>query len=120
MIKAFLLDVNQKDLYKLSSMLQQSGRVHVIGMSTHPGDAVETLLRLQPDVLFLELQLPDLQGVLVAEQVKRKLPQIQIIVVTGSKQHALWAFDQAVADYVLKPLEELRLGQSLDRLRLGS
>ncbi|WP_151736179.1 LytR/AlgR family response regulator transcription factor [Paenibacillus tengchongensis] len=120
MIRAFLLDVNQKDLYKLSSMLQQSGRVQVIGMSTHPSGTVETLLRLQPDVLFLDLQLPDLQGILLAEQARRKLPQIQIVVVTESKQHALWAFDHAVSDYVLKPLEEMRLVQSLDRLRVGS
>ncbi|MBW4085818.1 LytTR family DNA-binding domain-containing protein [Paenibacillus sp. S150] len=120
MIKAFLLDVNQRDLYKLSYMLQHSGKVNVIGMSAQPQEAVDKIILLQPDVLFMDLQLPGLQGIFVAELVKQKVPHIQIVVVTESKQHALWAFDQAVADYVLKPLEEVRLSQSLERLRKGS
>ncbi|WP_310832575.1 LytR/AlgR family response regulator transcription factor [Paenibacillus pedocola] len=120
MIRAFLLDVNQKDLYKLATMLQQSGKVEVIGMSSHPQSALNQIIGLHPDVLFLDLQLHGLQGVLVAEQIKQQLPAIQIVVITESKQHALWAFDQAIADYLLKPLEEVRLCQSLERLRKGS
>lgn len=120
MIRAFLLDVNQKDLYVLATMLQQSGKVTVIGMSTHPQSALDQMTELQPDVLFLDLQLHGLQGVLVAEQIKLRLPAIQIVVITESKQHALWAFDQAVADYLLKPLEKDRLCHSLERLRKGS
>ncbi|MNC22699.1 Transcriptional regulatory protein YpdB [compost metagenome] len=68
----------------------------------------------------MDLQGPGLQGILVVELVKQSVPHIQIVVVTESKQHALWAFDHAVADYVLKPLEEVRLSQSLERLRMGS
>ncbi|MNI21466.1 Transcriptional regulatory protein YehT [compost metagenome] len=120
MIQAFLLDMNRKDLYKLAVMLQRSGQVNVIGMSAQPQEAVDRILQLQPEVLFMDLQGPGLQGVLVAELVKQKIPHIQIVVVTESKQHALWAFDHAVADYVLKPLEEVRLSQSLERLRTGS
>ncbi|WP_221795551.1 LytR/AlgR family response regulator transcription factor [Paenibacillus typhae] len=120
MIRAFLLDVNQEDLYKLAAMLHRSGKVAVIGMSSHPQSALEQMAGLQPDVLFLDLQLHGLQGVLVAEQIKQQLPAIQIVVTTGSKQHALWAFDQAIVDYLLKPFEEERLCQSLERLRKGS
>lgn len=120
MIRAFLLDANQKDLYKLDTMLQQSGKVAVIGTSSHPQSALDQIVELQPDALFLDLQLHGLQGVLVAEQIKLQLPAIQIVVITESKQYALWAFDQAIADYLLKPLEEDRLCQSLDRLRKGS
>ncbi|MEK4329708.1 response regulator [Paenibacillus sp. FSL R7-0297] len=120
MIKAFLLDMNQKDLYKLSSMLQHTGKVNVIGMSAYPENVVDKIVLLQPDVLFLDLQLPGQQGIIVAERVKKKLPDIQIVIVTESKQHALWAFDQDIVDYMLKPLEEVRLGQSLERLRKGS
>lgn len=120
MIKAFLLDVNQKDLYKLSSMLQHTGKVNVIGMSAHPQNVVDKIVLLQPDVLFLDLELPGQQGVVIAELIKKKLPAIQIVVVTECKQHALWAFDQDIADYVLKPLEEFRLDQSLEKLRHGS
>ncbi|MEK4007995.1 LytR/AlgR family response regulator transcription factor [Paenibacillus sp. FSL H3-0333] len=120
MIKAYLLDVNQKDLYKLSSMLQHTGKVNVIGMSAYHENVVDRIVLLQPDVLFLDLQLPRHQGVVVAELVKKKLPDIQIVVVTETKQHALWAFDQDIVDYVLKPLEEVRLSQSLERLRQGS
>lgn len=112
MIKAFLLDMNQKDLYKLSSMLQHTGKVNVIGMSAYPENVVDKIVLLQPDVLFLDLQLPGQQGIIVAERVKKKLPDIQIVIVTESKQHALWAFDQDIVDYMLKPLEEVRLGQS--------
>lgn len=120
MITAYLLDVNQNDLFKLSSMLQHTGKVNVIGMSAYPDNVVDQIVLLQPDVLFLDLQLPGHQGVVVAELVKKRLPDIQIVVVTETKQHALWAFDQDIVDYVLKPLEEVRLGQSLERLRKGS
>lgn len=120
MIKAYLLDVNQKDLHTLSSMLQHTGKVNVIGMSACPRDVVDQIILLEPDVLFLDLQLPGQQGIVVAELVKRKLPAIQIVVVTENKQHALWAFDHNIVDYVLKPLEAARLGQSVERLRKGS
>jgi two-component system LytT family response regulator/two-component system response regulator LytT len=120
MIRAFLLDVNQRDLYKLAAMLEQTGKVAVIGMSSHPQGALNQILELQPDVLFLDLQMQGLQGLYVAEQVKQQFPAIQIVVITESKQHALWAFDQDIEDYVLKPLEEVRLCLSLERLRHGS
>lgn len=120
MIKAFLLDVNQKDLYRLSYMLERTGKVDVIGMSPCPQEAVDKIILCQPDVLFMDLQGPGQQGMMLAEFVKKKVPRIQIVVVTDSKQHGLWAFDQAVADYVLKPLEEVRLSQSLERLGQGS
>lgn len=118
MIKVYLLDANKGDLNRLSKILGESGdEVQVVGMSADPYEAMVAISLIQPEALFLDLHLPDLYGIIVAEQVRERFPHIQIVIVTENKNYALWAFDQQIVDYVLKPLDKERLKSALTRLR---
>ena len=116
MIKAFLLDANERDMHQLATMLGQLEGISVIGKTVSPLEAIDSIGLLQPDALFLDVQLPDMHGIIVAEQIKDQYPDVQIVVVTENKNYALWAFDQQIVDYVLKPWDKTRLKQALKRL----
>lgn len=84
-------------------------------------DAVAQALALRPDVLFLDIKMPGQSGLEAAEELAEKwdaaLPFPEVVFVTAYDEYALAAFEQAAADYVLKPVNEARLGKTIERLR---
>ena len=84
------------------------------------GDGVEALRMLhalQPDVLFLDIQMPGIDGIEVARQAP---PSSQIVFVTAFGSHALQAFDAGAVDYLVKPITMARLAATVNRLRTRS
>ncbi|MEC5387456.1 LytTR family DNA-binding domain-containing protein [Uliginosibacterium sp. H3] len=75
--------------------------------------AVEALARLAPDIAFLDIRMPGLSGLEVAQQTR--VPHL--VFVTAYDQYALAAFESAAADYLLKPVSDTRLAQTIERLR---
>src|SRR5207253_6469152 len=74
-----------------------------------------TIERLQPDVVFLDIQMPGLTGFQVARRMLDKQVSAQIIFVTAYDQHAIEAFDVNAVDYLLKPVDPVRLGLAVER-----
>jgi DNA-binding LytR/AlgR family response regulator len=83
--------------------------------------AVEQALVLRPDVLFLDIRMPGQTGLEAAEELTERwdcaAPFPQIVFVTAFDDYAVQAFEQAAADYVLKPVSAARLGKTVERLR---
>ncbi|MFT3734189.1 MAG: LytTR family DNA-binding domain-containing protein [Rhodocyclaceae bacterium] len=79
----------------------------------HGPAAVEALNRLAPDIAFLDIRMPGLSGLEVAQQVR--VPHV--VFVTAYDQYAVAAFESAAADYLLKPVSDDRLAQTVTRLR---
>ena len=81
--------------------------------------ALRALEEHQPDILFLDIQMPGLSGLEVAQQVNGRC---HVVFVTAFDDHAVQAFEQGAVDYVLKPLSVSRLATAVTRLkqRLGS
>jgi DNA-binding LytR/AlgR family response regulator len=84
-------------------------------------DAVQQGLALRPDVLFLDIKMPGQTGLEAAEELAERwdseLPFPQVVFVTAYDEYAVNAFEQAAADYVLKPVNDARLGTTVERLR---
>jgi DNA-binding LytR/AlgR family response regulator len=84
-------------------------------------DAVQQGLALRPDVLFLDIKMPGQTGLEAAEELAERwdseLPFPQVVFVTAYDDYAVNAFEQAAADYVLKPVNDARLGKTVERLR---
>lgn len=75
--------------------------------------ALEGIVRLEPDIAFLDIRMPGLSGLEVA-----KATQVsQLVFVTAYDQYAVGAFEAAAADYLLKPVSDERLRQTVERLR---
>nr|WP_314607413.1 LytTR family DNA-binding domain-containing protein [uncultured Janthinobacterium sp.] len=84
-------------------------------------EALRQGLALQPDILFLDIKMPGKTGLEAAEELAEQwpdgIPFPQIVFVTAYDEYALAAFEHAAADYVLKPVNDARLGKTVDRLQ---
>jgi len=113
MIRAFVVDDEPLAVKRLSRMLEETGRVEVIGASTDPVDALAALGDHAPDVLFLDIQMPGMTGF---EMLNLLDPQPVVVFTTAYNEYALRAFEVNSIDYLLKPIEERHLGRALDKL----
>src|SRR4051812_31664123 len=114
-LRAVLVDDEQLARDELGYLLGQVGGIEVIGQAGNGLEALSTIDRLQPDVVFLDIQMPGLTGFQVARRMlDRQLPT-QIIFVTAYDQHAIEAFEVNAVDYLLKPVDPVRLGLAVER-----
>jgi DNA-binding LytR/AlgR family response regulator len=91
----------------------------IVGEASDGVQALRLLDERQPDVLFLDIQMPGATGLEVARQASGR---VHVVFVTAYDQHAVAAFDQGAVDYVLKPVSAARLFTAVSRLkqRLGT
>jgi two-component system, LytTR family, response regulator len=119
MMRAFVLDDEPLAVRRLRRMLEETGRVEVAGSATDPLEAVEWLAANRVDVLFLDIQMPGMDGF---EALSMLNPQPLVVFTTAYDEYALKAFEVNSIDYLLKPIEERHLARALDkieRLRAG-
>jgi DNA-binding LytR/AlgR family response regulator len=93
----------------------------IVAMCPNGVDAVEKTLALRPDILFFDIKMPGQTGLEAAEELAESwegpAPFPQIVFVTAYDDYAVDAFEQAAADYVLKPVNDTRLAKTIERLR---
>jgi two-component system response regulator LytT len=117
LIKAVLVDDEQLARDEMGYLLDQIGGVDVIGQAGNGVEALTTIDRLQPDVVFLDVQMPGLSGFEVARRLVGNQATSQIIFVTAYDQHAIEAFEVNAVDYLLKPVDQARLEVAVERAR---
>src|SRR5919204_1284805 len=116
-LRAVLVDDEQLARDELGYLLGQVGGIEVIGQAGNGVEALTTIDRLQPDVVFLDIQMPGLTGFEVARQMVDRRAASHIIFVTAYDQHAIEAFEVNAVDYLLKPVDPTRLEVAVDRAR---
>ncbi len=88
--------------------------LHIVGEAEDGPQGLALLHAQRPDVAFVDIRLPGLSGLELAQAV---LGAMHLVFVTAYDQHALKAFEQGAVDYLLKPLQPARLAQTVQRLR---
>ena len=116
-MKILLVDDEAAALRRLARMLAAYGDVEVVGEAHDGLEALRLVETLAPDVLFLDIQMPELDGFGVVRALSASARMPLIVFATSSDQHALAAFDANAIAYLLKPVEALRLDASLERVR---
>jgi len=116
-LRAVLVDDEQLARDELSYLLGRMGGVEVIGQAGNGIEALTTIDRLQPDVVFLDVQMPGLTGFEVARRLLDAQASSHIIFVTAYDQHAIEAFEVNAVDYLLKPVDHRRLEGAVERAR---
>jgi two-component system LytT family response regulator len=112
-LRAYLVDDEPLALGRLQRLLERTGRVEVIGSTTEPEKAVAALKADPPDVCFLDIQMPRLDGF----EVLARLPRQPIVIFTTAyDQYALKAFGVNSVDYLLKPIEPEALERALNKV----
>ena len=116
-LRAVLVDDEQLARDELGYLLGQVGGVEIIGQAGHGVEALTTIEQLQPDVVFLDIQMPGLSGFEVARRMVQNHTASHIIFVTAYDQHAIEAFEVNAVDYLLKPVDPSRLEAAVERVR---
>jgi two-component system, LytTR family, response regulator LytT len=116
-LRAVLVDDEQLARDELGYLLGRVGGVEVIGEAGNGLEALTTIDRLQPDLVFLDVQMPGLTGFEVARRLVDGGADAHIIFVTAFDQHAIEAFEVNAVDYLLKPVDPARLAVAVQRAR---
>lgn len=112
-MKTLLIDDESLPRRELRRMLRAFPQIEIVGEAPDVATARENIERLQPDLLLLDIQLPEESGLDLLASLK-EIPQV--IIVTAHDEHALRAFEFGATDYVLKPVQEARLQRALERV----
>jgi DNA-binding LytR/AlgR family response regulator len=95
--------------------------LEIAGTAPNGVAAVEQALALRPDILFFDIKMPGQSGLEAAEELAERwddgTPFPHVVFVTAYDEYAVQAFEQAAADYVLKPVSDARLMRTVERLR---
>jgi two-component system response regulator LytT len=119
-LKALIVDDEQLARDELQYLLSSIDDVEVVAQGKNGIEAIALVPRLEPDVVFLDVQMPGLDGFAVLRKLLEKtgpetLPQI--IFATAFDKYAVRAFEVNAVDYLLKPFDRVRLEQALARVR---
>ncbi len=102
---------------RLSSLLAAHHDFPVVGGAAAGDEAIKSIKTVRPAVVFLDIRMPGLDGLAVAKAVSKLERSPWIVFVTAFDQHAVSAFEIPVIDYLLKPVDQDRLEQTLERIR---
>ncbi len=91
--------------------------VEVVGEASSAEKGLEVILTKNPDVLFLDIEMPGMSGVDLAETLQKMKHKPEIVFATAYPDYALKAFRVEAVDYLLKPFEESQLAQTMERLK---
>ena len=115
-LRALVVDDEPLARQTLRSLLEREEDVEVVGECGDGPAAVEALRTGKPDLLFLDIQMPELDGFGVLREV-RDLQVPAVVFVTAFGQHAVQAFDEEATDYLVKPFDDERFSRALERAR---
>jgi two-component system response regulator LytT len=124
-LSALIIDDEQLARDELKYLLDQVGGVDVVAQGTNGIEAVDLIEEHRPDLVFLDVQMPGLDGFAVIERLMERRskaggdaePLPQIVFATAYDQYAVRAFDVNAVDYLLKPFDRTRVQQAVERVR---
>jgi phosphoserine phosphatase RsbU/P len=114
-IRAFLVDDEPPARTRLRHLLAEAGDVLVVGEAGNAEEARGLIAEVRPDVVFLDIEMPQTRGTTLAASLPE--PRPFIVFATAFDEHAIDAFALAATDYLLKPITRARLAGTLARLR---
>lgn len=114
MTKILIVDDEPLARYRIAELLKKDPEVFIVGECKNGAEAVRAIKQKQPDLVFLDIQMPDLTGFDVVSHINTAP---LIIFVTAFDRYALKAFDIHAIDYLLKPFTDQRFSEALDRAK---
>lgn len=116
-LRALVVDDERLARDELCFLLASFPEVEIVGQASNGLEAVELVRELSPDLLFLDIQMPGLDGFQLVREIRTLERSPFIIFVTAYDQYAIQAFEVSALDYLLKPVARERLVQAIDRVR---
>lgn len=116
MIRALVVDDEVHARDELCSLLEESGNYQILASCANAVEAIQAIHRHRPEVLFLDIQMPVLDGFELLSMIDPELMP-HVVFVTAYDEFALKAFEEKTLDYLLKPVEKERLAKTTEKLK---
>ncbi len=115
-LSVIIVDDEQLAREELSYLLRDLDDVEIIGEGKNGVEAVTLIKETSPDLVFLDVQMPGLDGFgVIKKLVEKKIPLPRIVFATAFDQYAVKAFEVSALDYLLKPFEKKRVLQAVEK-----
>ncbi len=119
-LRVLIVDDEPLARQELQYLLESAGGVEVLALGRNGIEAVELIRAHKPDVVFLDVQMPGLDGFGVLKKLfEKKMHMPQIVFATAYDQYAVRAFEVNAVDYLLKPFDRVRVGKTIEKARAG-
>lgn len=116
MIHAIIVDDEKSGIISMQLLLEKfAADVSVVAATSDPAEGIELINRLRPDVVFLDIQMPVLNGFELLSRLTFR--DFQLVFITAHEEHALRALKNNAVDYLLKPIDMDDLQQTISRLK---
>lgn len=115
-MRAMIVDDEPLSLDYFERLLAERPEVTLIGRYTDPRQALAGIALEKPEVVFLDIEMPEINGISLAEKIQVFAPRTNIVFVTAYREYAIQAFELNAIDYLLKPIQKERLEKTLQRL----
>jgi DNA-binding LytR/AlgR family response regulator len=117
-LRILIVDDEALARQELQFLLDGAGDVEVVGVGTNGIEAVELIRTHKPDVVFLDVQMPGLDGFGVLKRlIQKKMPLPQVVFATAYDQYAVRAFEVNAVDYLLKPFDRGRVCRTIEKAK---
>ncbi|REK77656.1 response regulator [Paenibacillus paeoniae] len=117
MLRAIIVDDEPLSVKRLNRILTESGAVDVCRTFLSPLEAYDFAKENPLDIVFLDISMPEIDGMSLSARLRTHDQDIQIVFVTGYDEYAVQAFDLNALDYLMKPVTAERIARTLDRVR---
>lgn len=116
MLKAIIIDDERPAIRELEYLLTSYQNIMILGKYTNPEMALKEIESKKPNVIFLDINMPQINGMDLASEITNMDPKADIIFVTAYDSYAVEAFDINATDYLLKPIKKERLEQTIKKI----
>jgi DNA-binding LytR/AlgR family response regulator len=114
-IRTLVVDDEKLARDRLTGFLSKLGDVEIVGEATNGVEAVERIQDTKPDLVFLDVQMPGMDGFEVLKALPR--PEFHVVFATAYDEYAIRAFEVQAVDYLLKPFARARVEEAIGRVR---
>ncbi|GAA0207420.1 LytTR family DNA-binding domain-containing protein [Kangiella japonica] len=115
-MKTIIVDDEQPARDRIRRLLNHYSKINIAAEAANGQEALELIQQHKPQLIFLDISMPVMNGVELAKILSQQFPQLKIIFTTAYDQYALDAFDVNATDYLLKPIRKERLHKALSKL----
>ncbi|MCM1989950.1 LytR/AlgR family response regulator transcription factor [Oceanirhabdus seepicola] len=116
MIRIITIDDEEPALEELNYILNKNENVEIVDTFSSPLEALKKVEVLKPDAVFLDIEMPEVNGFYVAKEILKIDSNINIIFITAFDKYSVEAFEANVLDYIMKPASEERIILSLNKI----
>lgn len=115
-LSAIIIDDELPTLNLMKYIISKNKNIEIVGAFSNPREALEQIKLLKPDVAFIDVEMPGINGIALAEALEDLNYDIKIIFATAYKEYAFDAFRVEASDYILKPVTEEQVNRTVDKL----